>query len=645
MQGTYQAPPPPYTTQPYTQQYTQQYPQQYPQAMQQTVIHQVVYNPQQPPPPNMQYVYAQPSLVSVPSNQPMLMNQISLPTDPNNIQLIHMQSNLIDLNEQKRKQQEEKEEKEDIELLIKCQLLHSSFQTSKTYLFFMGLKVFMQFMFLLYIIVSLIFYLLRPKYELQKIGNKNYFRATSSPVSKSNFECTPAQDPDVLKVINYADTWVVICAALIIAYKIFYIYMSTKYFKSIFKQKYIINTQKFDVSYVDYINLFFDYTFVISLSPLTAVVYEDCANLRYGIYIFGAAPIYAAGVVFSLFNFICLTIMIEACKAKSFDKLMAYPFLILVTLPAIVIIIFLACGVEILKQKVTYYKETTTYSDGSQTVEHKDDDARWIIIFPILCIVAVLVFFCVMIIISFALLLVYCHPAMIIYYVLTILLSIGFLIVNRRGTDYRLQLFCLLIIDYFRQTKPKLLQMAYNYEFNEQNVKNHGIFQQLQQQSRIFFNSPSLVFYKYNIRQTCKLYNQYKEIYADLLEEFSKDPIDKKEEPKLEHAKGEQDQIKGTINGNEGVQTNHLDLEKGQTGNIQLETNQPFNNENQIQENGQTVNVQVEDLQPVVGANQIEDAENNEKQSENLNLSQLSVNKNKHEHEPNNRRARSAFDD
>ncbi|KAL4465389.1 hypothetical protein ABPG72_009134 [Tetrahymena utriculariae] len=594
MQAPYPPPPPP--TQ-YAQQ-QQQYTQQYTQGLQQTIIHQVVYNPQQFPPPNAQYVYAQPSLISVPSNQPLLMNQISLPTDPNSIQLLTVTNNLIDLNEKKRREEQEKEQKFLEVLLIRCQAIHTSYQTSKIYLFFMGLKVFLQFMFLLFIIISLIFYLLRPKYQVVQVDNKKYFKATSPPVSESKYECTPIQDTDVLKIINYADTWVFICTALIIAYKLFYIYMSIKYFQKIFRQKYIITTEKFDVSYLDYINLFFDYAFIISLSPLTAVVYEDCANLRYGIYLFGAVSVYVAGVVFSLFNFIGLISMIEVCKAKSFDKLMAYPFLIIITLPAIAILICVACGLNILNQKVNNYTETRIYYDGSKTVEHKDDDVRWLVLFPIVCVIVVVVFFCVMILISFALLLVYCHPAMIIYYILTILLSIGFLIKNRHGADYRLQLFSLLIIDYIRQTNPQMLKTFYNYEFNDQSFCNNPSYKQLQQQSRIFYNSHDLVFYKYNIRQTCKLYNQYKAFYADLIELFSQNPIDKKEEPEKELAKIEQPESEDSnkeVCGNEVAQAqvfnlNIADIENGQTKNVQPEAIQPINSENQNEEADKSLN-------------------------------------------------------
>ncbi|KAL4432301.1 hypothetical protein ABPG74_020269 [Tetrahymena malaccensis] len=392
---------------------------------------------------------------------------------------------------------------------------------SKTYLFFFGLKVLMQFMFLIYIIIAIGFYAVRPTYEYVQENGNYYFKATSNPVSHSNYQCTQAQNPDMLDIINKADFWVYFCSAFIIAYKIFFIKKTTSQFKYLWNQRYISNSQKFDVSYIDYINLFFDYVFVISLSPLTAIVYENCANLRYGIYTFGAVPTYVAGIVFSLFSFLCLIILLECCKAETFDNLMYYPFLILVVLPASAILVMAYCGLSILASPVQQYEVTTYYSDGTTTTSTRDDGAKYLlVILPILGILFVIAFFGCMLVISFALIFAFCHPAVILYYILTIILTFVFLFLNRKGTDYRGQLASLYALNALRnQFRNRYDQQFDSQSFDEQNYAKIQYYRTFQAQTTQYMTRPSSILYQYNARQTCKNINQYQNFYQGVIVE------------------------------------------------------------------------------------------------------------------------------
>ncbi|KAL4481024.1 hypothetical protein ABPG72_014492 [Tetrahymena utriculariae] len=384
---------------------------------------------------------------------------------------------------------------------------------SNTYLFFFGLKVLMQFMFLIYIIVSIGFYAVRPQYEYVKEGDSYYFKSTSKSVSHSNYQCTKAENPDILNIINNADFWVYFCSFFIIIYKMFFIKKTTAQFKLLWNQRYISNSQKFDVSYIDYINLFFDYAFVISLSPLTAIVYEDCANLRYGIYTFGAVQTYAAGIVFSLFSFLCLIILLECCKTETFDRLMYYPFLVLIVLPTTAVILMAYCGHSILSEPVNYY------TDGSSKTERKDDSEKYLLaIFPIIGILFVLAFFGCMVVISFALIFVFCHPAIILYYILTIILTFVFLFLNRKGTDYREQLASLYALNALRnQFRVTFDQQFDSQRFEEQKVVKNEKYLTFQSQTNQYMAKPVSILYQYNARQTCKNVNQYQTFYEGVI--------------------------------------------------------------------------------------------------------------------------------
>ncbi|EAR92126.1 transmembrane protein, putative (macronuclear) [Tetrahymena thermophila SB210] len=392
-------------------------------------------------------------------------------------------------------------------------------EISNTYLFFFGIKVLLQFMFVLYMIISIGFYAVRPKYAYVKEGGQYYFKATSKPVSDSNYQCTEAQNRDVLHIINQADFWVYFCSFFIVAYKIFFITKTTSQFKYLWKQKYISNSQKFDISYIDYINLFFDYVFVISISPLTAIVYEECANLRYGIYTFGAVQTYAAGIVFSLFSFLCLIILLECCKAETFDKLMYYPILILIVLPATAILAMALCGSHILSAPVNYYEVTTTYSDGRQETSIVDDSyKKLLVIFPIIGILFVIAFFGCMVVISFALIFAFCHPAMILYYILTIILTFAFLYKNRKGTDYRQQLASLYSLNALRnQYTNRFNEQFDNQRFDQQNCVKNSKYSTFQAQTNQYIDRPSVVLYQYNARQTCKNIKQYQTFYQGVI--------------------------------------------------------------------------------------------------------------------------------
>ncbi|EAR92124.2 transmembrane protein, putative (macronuclear) [Tetrahymena thermophila SB210] len=74
---------------------------------------------------------------------------------------------------------------------------------SNYYLFFFGIKVLLQFMLLIYMFVSIGFYANRPSYDYVQEGDDYYFKATSKPVSHSNYYCTKAQNPDILYQKNY----------------------------------------------------------------------------------------------------------------------------------------------------------------------------------------------------------------------------------------------------------------------------------------------------------------------------------------------------------------------------------------------------------------------------------------------------------
>ncbi|EAR92125.2 transmembrane protein, putative (macronuclear) [Tetrahymena thermophila SB210] len=391
-------------------------------------------------------------------------------------------------------------------------------QISNYYLFFFGLKVLLQYKFLIYMFISIGFYANRPSYAYVQEGDDYYFKATSKPVSHSNYPCTKAQNPDILFIINQVDFLVYFCSFFIICYKIFFIKKTTSQLWFLYKQKYISNSQKFDVSYIDYINLFYDFIFVISISPLTAVVYEECANLKFDNYLFGAVPAYLAGVAFSLFNFICLIIFLECFKAKTLDKLMIYPFGIVFLLPGILIII-------LLYQLQLFQEQEYTSSDGTQITKTKKIEYKLIFlaILSVIGIIGFSSFYFYIIMISFFLIILNCHPAMIVYYLLTIILTIWFLCQNRKGADYRKQLSSLYELNALRNQYRDIFDQQFGKQkFDQQKFFNNKNYSTLQALTNQYINNPLEVLHQFNTRQTCQNINQLQNFYKGVIIEKQK---------------------------------------------------------------------------------------------------------------------------
>ncbi|KAL4454235.1 hypothetical protein ABPG74_012192 [Tetrahymena malaccensis] len=507
--------------------------------MQQTIIKRVYYIQQpiqnlpaqqqfyaQPTNPQIQ-ILAQPSLnynqSSVPSNVPLMQQQISLPTEPatlthmNTIQNLNQQQKTLEFNNESFSY-----------LNSKVQESIEPFEVSKWYIFLFAFRLLLQVFFWLYIIVSLGFYSRRPEYYSEKVGNNYYFKAKSSPVSHTNYPCTAAQNEDAIILINQYDTYVFICAILMLLFKSIYIYKQSQTLLRIYKQGFISSSQKFDTSILDYLNFVCDYSFIIPLSPITAVVYEECANLRFGIYLFGAGNIYRAGLFYSLFNFALIVFLIEFCKGSSYDRFMLYPYLILIILPGAFLVCLKQCGIKILSQEVTYYKVTTTYTDGTKDVEYTNDDVRCLVIIPIILFIIAVLFIACMIIVSFALILVYCHPAVIVYYVLTTLISGFFLWKNKGGANYRLQLVGMYSLNLIRTQYPQKFKEYFSQDkFNEENFKKNKDFQNLQNQPMSFYQDPQRILQQNNQRNTCKIIEQYQEYYEGVILEAQKKQINK----------------------------------------------------------------------------------------------------------------------